>query len=100
MIVEITNYYAKPGHADAVLAQRRVASALRVRLGLAPGRVFTKIEGLGPDVRWECVFEDQSAYEHDLAIRAQSLEFAAARRAMHELLDKFERHLQRSCEDS
>jgi hypothetical protein len=99
MIVEVTHYYAKPGLAEAVLKQRRLASALRVQLGLPPGRIFTKIDVEGPDVRWECHFEDPAAYERDMALRAQSPEFAAARKTMHSLLDKFERHVQRSCDD-
>ena len=34
-------------------------------------------------------------YDHDMATRAASAEFAAARESMHLLLDRFERHLQR-----
>jgi hypothetical protein len=94
MIVEITNYYALPGRADAVLAQRRHASAIRTRLGLPAGRIFTKLEGPGPDVRWECVFETPSAYEADMAARAACDEFAVARQAMHLLLERFERHIE------
>jgi hypothetical protein len=96
MIVEITNYYAKPEQADAVLEQRRRACAIRVRLGLAVGRIFTRIEGPGPDVRWECEFATRVEYEQDMAVRASSTEFAAAREAMHLLLERFERQLQRN----
>ena len=94
MVVEITNYYARPGQHDAVLAQRRRASEIRVRLGLPAGRIFRKLEGAGPDVRWECVFETRAAYEAALACRTESGEFGAAREAMHALLERFERHLQ------
>lgn len=94
MVIEITNYYARPGQVEAVLAQRRQASAVRVRLGLAPGRIFRKLEGAGPDVRWECVFETRAAYEADMAARAASSEFAAARATMHTLTERFERNLQ------
>jgi len=94
MIIEITNYYALPGQAEAVLAQRRHASEVRARLGLAAGRIFTKLEGAGPDVRWECAFETRAAYDADMARRAESSEFAEARKTMHTLLEKFERHLQ------
>ena len=94
MFLEITNYYALPGQAAAVLVQRRAATALRVQLGLAPGEIFTKVEGEGPDVRWECRFEDRSAYERDLAARGASPAFGDGRAAMHALLQRFERHLQ------
>jgi hypothetical protein len=95
MIVEITNYYARPGEAAAVLAQRRRTSELRTRLGLPAGRIFSKVEGSGPDVRWECTFASRADYDRDMAARAASPEFAAARESMHLLLDRFERHLQR-----
>lgn len=94
MIVEITNYYARSGNAEAVLEQRRQATAIRVSLGLAPGRTFRKIEGAGPDVRWECEFRTREDYDMDMSLRAGSAEFAAARQTMHGLLERFERHLQ------
>lgn len=94
MFLEITNYYALPGQAVAVLIQRRAATALRVQLGLPPGEIFTRVEGEGPDVRWECRFHDRSAYECDLAARGTSPSFGDARAAMHALLQRFERHLQ------
>ena len=94
MVIEITNYYALPGKADAVLAQRRRASEIRMRLGLPAGRIFTKLEGPGPDVRWECAFDTRAAYEEDLARRSGSEEFSAARQTMHTLLNSFERNLQ------
>ena len=94
MVVEITNYYALPGRVEAVLAQRRHASEIRARLGLPEGRIFTKLEGAGPDVRWECVFDSRADYERDLAARGASEEFTRARQSMHTLLERFERHLQ------
>ena len=94
MVIEITNYYALPGQVDAVLAQRRRASEIRKRLGLPSGRIFTKLEGPGPDVRWECVFDTRADYEQDLAVRHSSEEFSEARRNMHTLLERFERNLQ------
>lgn len=93
MIVETTNYYARPGQVDAVLAQRRRATDVRVRLGLEPGRILRKVEGAGPDVRWECSFETRADYDADMAARAASAEFAEARKAMHALIERFERHL-------
>jgi len=94
MVIEITNYYALPDQANAVLTQRRRASEIRERLGLPAGRIYLKLEGAGPDVRWECRFETRAAYEDDLARRDGSPEFAAARKAMHGLLQRFERNLQ------
>jgi hypothetical protein len=99
MIVEITNYYAHPGQADAVLDQRRHATAIRVSLGLPRGRIFRKLEGAGPDVRWECEFPSRSDYDKDMSARAASAEFAAARQTMHAFLDRFERHLQQRVGD-
>lgn len=98
MIVEITNYYALADQAAAVLAQRRQASAIRAQLGLPPGKIFRKLEGAGPDVRWECTFATRADYDQDMAIRAASAEFAAVRRAMHLLLERFERHLQQDAD--
>jgi len=96
MIVESTHYYARAGQEEAVLAQRRIATDLRMRLGLPPGRIFRKLEGAGPDVRWECPFATRADYDRDMAARAASPEFAASRQAMHSLLERFERHLQES----
>lgn len=98
MVIEITNYYALPGNAVAVLAQRQRASEIRVRLGLPAGRIFTKLEGPGPDVRWECTFDTRAAYEKDLARRNRSEEFSEARQTMHKLLESFERNLQQEAE--
>src|ERR1700733_14554259 len=56
-IVERTQYYAKPGLAAGVLAQRRKASAVRVSIGLPAGEIFVKhLDGDGsePDVAWQC----------------------------------------------
>ena len=100
MIIEITHYYARAGQAGAVVEQRRHATALRLRLGLAPGRIFRKLEGAGPDVRWECSYATRDDYERDLATRAGSKEFTAARQQMHGLLERFERHLQQDVGDA
>jgi hypothetical protein len=94
MLIEITNYFALPGLAEAVLAQRRHATAVRVSLGLPPGSTFRRIEEAGPDVRWECAFNTREDYERDLAVRGASDEFARARKSMHLLVARFERHLQ------
>lgn len=98
MLIEITNYYALPGQADAVLAQRRLVSEIRTRLGLPAGRIFIKLEGAGPDVRWECTFDSRADYESDLAARGASEDFTCARQDMHKLLERFERHLQQEAQ--
>ncbi|MBR0836925.1 hypothetical protein JQ612_27340 [Bradyrhizobium manausense] len=92
-IVETTNYFAKDGQAPVVLQQRRRATAIRRALGLEPGDIFVLREGNGPDVRWECRFPSREAYEADLAVRGGSEAFAEARRTMHTLLERFERHV-------
>ena len=95
MIVERTHYYAKPGRAVDVLATRRRASEIRVRLGLARGVILVAAghEGAGPDVAWEGAFESPEAHTRDLEVRAASEEFAAVRAEMGSLLVRFERHL-------
>jgi carboxymethylenebutenolidase len=91
MIVERTNYFAKPGLADAVLAARRRASAVRAALGLPAGTIRTKAGGDGPDVTWECPFASATAHTHDLASRGASVEFEAVRAEMRSLILRFER---------
>lgn len=94
MIIETTNYYALPGRAADVLQQRRLVTRLRVTLGLPPGRIFVRKEGAGPDVRWECEYDNEAAYQADMQARAANPEFAAGRKHMHELLERFERHVE------
>jgi dienelactone hydrolase len=96
MIVERTQYFAKPGLADEVLAIRRKASAVRRALGLSSGRIFTR--GLGsqadsPDVVWECVFHDETEQQADLATRAASPDFEAVRATMRAAIDRFDRYV-------
>lgn len=93
MIVEATNYFAKEGLAETVLERRREGSRIRQRLGLPAGRIFVNTSGQGPDVRWECAFADQAAFEADLAARDASPEFAAQRAEMGKLTQRFERHV-------
>jgi dienelactone hydrolase len=96
MIVERTEYFAKPGLAAEVLAVRRRACAVRRVLGLAAGQVFVAAPGHdadGPDVVWECRFADAAAQEADLAARAASPDFAAVRAEMTARLARFARHV-------
>ena len=96
MIVEVTNYYAKPGTVDEVLVHRRRGSALREQLGLPAGKIFIKLSGDGPDVRWECSFATMTEFDADMAARAKSPEFGIQRQQMGGLLERFERHVQKS----
>jgi len=93
MIVEATNYFARDGMAEAVLERRREGSRLRERLGLPAGRIFVNRGGQGADVRWECAFADEAAFQADLAARDASPEFAAQRKEMSALTHRFERHV-------
>ncbi|WP_457584581.1 hypothetical protein [Ensifer canadensis] len=98
MIIEATNYFAREGQAEAVLKQRREVNEIRRALGLDAGVILLKLEGSGPDVRWECRFASRQDYEADRAKRNASLDFEEARKHMHTLLERFERHI--SQEDS
>lgn len=92
MIVERTSYFAKES-AEAVLAVRRRASAVRVSIGLPAGRIFLG-SGAGddqPDVVWECSFPDRAAHEADLEARASSPEFTAVRAEMRSITRRFAR---------
>jgi len=93
MIIEATNYFAAEGMAGEVLAQRRSSTEIRRKLGLEPGRILVRLEGNGPDVRWECSFATRAAYDADREARANSPEFESARKEMHTLLQRFERHV-------
>jgi hypothetical protein len=93
MIVEVTNYYAKPGMAHDVLVRRRHGTRLRIALGLAPGRILLRQGAAGPDVRWECVFASDAALAADMAARDASPAFAEQRTEMGALLERFERQI-------
>ncbi len=93
MIVETTNYYAKPGLAPDVLDTRRRVCAHRVTMGLDAGRVFVRLGDKGPDIRWECAFASRADLDADLAARDASPEFVKLRTEMGTLLERFERHV-------
>jgi carboxymethylenebutenolidase len=95
MLTERTSYFAKPGLAAEVLAQRRRACAVRASLGLPVGRIRIRQAGDGPDVAWECAFADDAAHAADLAERAASSAFEAVRAGMRALIDRFERQIER-----
>lgn len=94
MIVERTQYFAKPGRAADVLAIRRRACAVRRAIGLDAGRVFVRAAGGSgrlPDVTWECAFVDAAAHKADLDARAASPDFEAVRKEMGAAIDAFDR---------
>ena len=96
MIVERTQYFAKPGLATEVLDLRRKASAVRLSIGLPAGEIFIKHpsgDGSEPDVAWQCTFADAAAREADLAARAASAAFENFRVQMRKLLVRFERQV-------
>lgn len=96
MIIERTQYFAKPGLSQQVLAIRRKASAVRRALGLSSGRIFTRSAGSqpdSPDVVWECSFHDAAEQEADLAARAASPDFEAVRAEMKASIDRFDRYV-------
>ena len=99
MIVSFNFYYARPGVADAVLAQRLRASDVRVRIGLPYGRVMRRTAGgeALPDVIWEQEFDAVEEHNADMAARAASAEFEAIRAGMRPLLRRFERPLFEVC---
>jgi hypothetical protein len=96
LIVERTQYFAKPGLAAEVLDVRRKASAVRLSIGLPAGEIFVKHpggDGSEPDVAWQCTFADLAARDADLAARAASAEFESVRVQMRKLYARFERQV-------
>ena len=96
MIIERTEYYARPGMAGEVLAIRRRACAVRRDLGLSAGQVFTRrhsSDAETPDVVWECAFASGEEQERDLAARGDSPAFSAVRAEMSKHLAQFRRHV-------
>ena len=96
LIVERTQYFAKPRLAAEVLDVRRKASAVRLSIGLPAGEIFVKHpggDGSEPDVAWQCIFADVAARDADLAARAASAEFESVRVQMRKLYARFERQV-------
>jgi hypothetical protein len=96
LIVERTQYFAKPGLAAEVLDVRRKATAVRLSIGLPAGEIFVKHpggDGSEPDVAWQCTFADVAARDADLAARAASAEFESVRVQMRKLYARFERQV-------
>jgi dienelactone hydrolase len=95
-IIERTHYFALPGKAGEVLATRRLASRVRLAIGLPAGEILIRGEGgdgSEADVTWSCRFADAAAQARDLAARDASAEFAAVRATMRTLYARFERHV-------
>lgn len=95
MILEITNYYPKPGLEAEVLAHRHRGCDVRAALGLPRGEVFALIDGTGSPVRWMCRYPDEAAFRADLARRTESPDFAIQRQEMGKLTERFERAVYR-----
>jgi dienelactone hydrolase len=96
IVIERTHYFAHPDLTDQVLATRRRACAVRLAIGLPPGKVFCKRpggDGSEADVSWQCTFPDEAAQRRDLEARSASAEFEAVRASMRALIVRFERHL-------
>lgn len=86
-------YWAKPGKGDEVYRWRLHASDVRVRLGLASGRVLRRqgeSEGL-PDVIWQCDYPDAEARSKDVAVTTASPEFKQVQEHMDTLIRRFDR---------
>jgi dienelactone hydrolase len=99
LIVERTEYFAKPGFQKEVAAIRRKACAVRRDLGLASGQTFLRCadsDPEGPDVVWECLFPGEEAHKIDLAARDGSEAFADVREEMRRHIRHFARHVFRS----
>jgi dienelactone hydrolase len=95
-VIERTAYFAHPGRQAEVLATRRRACAVRLRIGLDAGEVLVRHpggDGSEADVTWQCGFSDAQAHARDLAARAASADFEAVRAAMQGLIARFERHV-------
>ena len=95
MILEITNYFPRPGMEDAVLRHRHRGCDVREAMGLPRGEVFTLMEGSGSAVRWMCRFADEATFRLDLARRTESPDFALQRQEMGALVERFERSVYR-----
>jgi len=93
MIVERTQYFAKPGLAADVLDLRRKACAVRLLIGLPAGVKHPSGDGSEPDVAWQCTFGNAAEREADLAARAASAAFEGVRVQMRKLLARFERQV-------
>jgi len=92
-------YYALPGKADEVYRWRLHASEVRVRLGLAVGRVLRRTPTSGdeaenadlPDVVWECEYSSAEARAADIARLDASHEFDPVEAHMQTLIRQFRR---------
>ena len=95
-------YYARDDSARAQVIETRLrATDVRESIGIARGRVFTRVNGEGdlPDVLWDCPFADARAHDADMRTRAASVEFEACRAAMRTLTRRFERVIYDALDD-
>lgn len=95
-VIERTHYFAHPGQAEAVLATRRRACAVRLSLGLPAGEIVLRGpggDGSEADVAWQCRFPTAQAQAADLAARAASPAFEAVRAEMRTHIARVERQV-------
>ncbi len=99
-IVVHNAYYAKPGQAEAVYQWRLHASDVRVQLGFPRGRVLRldgqsddPLQGLRPDVIWECTYPNLAMRETDARAVEATPEFQAVMQHMRTLIRHFERQI-------
>lgn len=97
-IVVQNYYYALPGKAEEVYRWRLHASDVRVRLGLAAGRVLRRAPIVGsegdsdlPDVIWECEYTDTGARAAEVDRLSKSREFDGVEAHMSTLIRRFSR---------
>jgi len=88
-------YFPKAGKETEVLAQRKLASEVRAKLGLSVGRILlrTSESTTQPYLVWECEYPSLKAREDDVAKLDHSAEFTKVQEHMSTLLDKFDRSI-------
>jgi len=88
-------YYAQPGKANDVFAQRQRASDVLEKLGLPRGRILRRSSGSAkdPDVMWECEYPNAVALDGALKAATSNAEFEDVRKQMEPLIRKGEKRV-------
>lgn len=86
-------YFPKPGKENEVLAQRKLASSVRAKLGLPAGRILLRTSESTSQayIIWECEYSSLKSREEDVAKLDLSAEFKQVQEHMGTLLEKFDR---------